>query len=468
MGRGNGFFKNPYPGFYNREQGRWYCEFLNPGQVRPVSQVDRHVCSQLALHIIGSCINGPQPAIRLQVKKEGPNQGRFFYTCREPRDLGAIPGQCGFFLWEETAQEREKKAEPRPVQHSEYVPDFASRERMPRLPWFPPYGEGLHFVDEPYFGCYEVEAYGWAPDTTVDDDLDSVKVKNEDMDDSASGLSAIKPSKRKLPAATTTAAAMREEKEYGDLESDEERQLVRILESNPPHPSPEQQRRGANVPAPALSQARTSNTTTGTAMPHPGTRTPNPQRTYDASASMLTPTSRGNTTTSASEPGAAKRVKLSDTRGPSPPPSIITTNLTTSTNLSQTQGRSYQTTPTGGGIGRPTTTTTGPGSCDDYEITTSILSLLSGEKGVSDATRQAIRDKLNTYALRMRGVERGRDMTRAALKAKEAKEVELKTRIEELERERKIAADKVRALRDGLGELFGDVGGGVDGGEGRA
>ncbi|EGZ77371.1 hypothetical protein NEUTE2DRAFT_100187 [Neurospora tetrasperma FGSC 2509] len=441
MGRGNGFFKNPHPGFYNKEQGRWYCD----------------------------CINGPQPAIRLQVKKEGPNQGRFFYTCREPRDLGAVPGQCGFFLWEETAQEREKKAESRPVQHSEYVPDFASRERMPRLPWFPPYGEGLHFVDEPYFGCYEVEDYGWAPDSTVDDDLDSVKVKKEDMDDSASGLSAIKPSKRKRPAmaATTT---MREEKEYGDLESDEERQLVRILESNPPHPSQEQQRMGANVPAPALSQARTSNTTTGTAMPHPGTRTPNPQRTYDASASMLTPTSRGNTTTSASEPGAAKRVKLSDTRGPSPPsPPSTTTKPTTSTNLSQTQGRSYQTTPTGDGIGRPTTTTTtGPGSCDDYEITTSILSLLSSEKGVSDATRQAIRDKLNTYALRMRGVERGRDMTRAALKAREAKEVELKARIEELERERKVAADKVRALRDGLGELFGDVDGCVDGGEGRA
>ncbi|KAK3496875.1 uncharacterized protein B0T23DRAFT_372919 [Neurospora hispaniola] len=438
MGRGNGFFRNPHPGFYNREQGRWYC----------------------------SCINGPQLAIRLQVKKEGPNQGRFFYTCREPRDLGAIPGQCGFFLWEETAQEREKKAESRPViQHSEYVPDFTSRELMPRLPWFPPYGEGLHFVDEPYFGCYEVEAYGWASDTTVDDDLDSVKVKKEDMDGSASGISAIKPSKRKRPATAT--ATMCEEKEYGDLESDEERQLVQILESNPPHPSQEQQRRGTNVPAPALSQARTSNITR-TAMPHPGTRTPNPQRTYDASASMLTPTSRGNTTTSASEPGAAKRVRLSDTRGPSPPPSIITTNLTTSTNLSQTQGRSYQTTPTGGGIGRPTTTTTGPGSCDDYEITTSILSLLSSEKGVSDATRQAIRDKLNTYALRMRGVERGRDMTRAALKAREAKEVELKARIEELERERKVAVNRVRALRDGLGELFGDVDGCVDGGEGRA
>lgn len=57
-------------------------------------------------------------------------------------------------------------------------------------------------------------------------------------------------------------------------------------------------------------------------------------------------------------------------------------------------------------------------------------------------------------------------MTRAALKAKEAKEAELKARIEELERERKVAADKIRALRDGLGDLLVDVDGGVDADQG--
>ncbi|KAJ4419356.1 hypothetical protein N0V85_001049 [Neurospora sp. IMI 360204] len=287
--------------------------------------------------------------------------------------------------------------------------------------------------------------------------MDSVKVKEEDMDDGERGLSAMKSTGRKRPAAVAT--TVEEEEEYGELESDVERQLVQIVDSSPPRPSQQQQQHRGNsvpLPAPASSQARMSNTAVAMQQ-HLGTRTPNPQRTYDVSASMLTPTSRGNTATAASEPGAAKRVKFSDTRGPPPPSS---TTRTAATTPSQTSSRS----PIGGRL--TTTTSVGPG--DDYEITTSILNLLSNEKQVSDATRQAIRDKLNTYALRMRGVERGRDMTRAALRAKEAKEAELRARIEELERERRAAADKVRALRDGLGELFADVDGCVDGGEGGA
>lgn len=45
----------------------------------------------------GSCI--PRlPARHFQVKKEGPNKGRWFYTCQGTKESG-----CGFFLWEEDA-----------------------------------------------------------------------------------------------------------------------------------------------------------------------------------------------------------------------------------------------------------------------------------------------------------------------------------------------------------------------------
>lgn len=321
---------------------------------------------------------------------------------------------------------------------------------MPRLPWFPPYGEGWGFADCPY--------YDYCEDSTPSaDDRSSVKVKEEDMDGPAGGLSAMKSPGRKRPAAAATTM----EEEYGDFEPDSERQLVQIVDSSPLRPSQQQLHRAGNtpVPAPASSQARIGNAAT-TAMQHPGTRTPNPQRTYDVSVSMLSPTSRGNSVTAMSEPGATKRIKFSDTREPA-----TTTRATSSTSTapSQSLARSLRTTPTANRL----TTTTGPGPGDDYQITTEILNILSNEKQASNATRQAIRDKLNTYALRMRGVERGRDMTRAALKAKEAKEAELKARIEELERERKVANDKIRALRDGLGELLvDDVDGGVDADQG--
>ncbi|KAJ5626950.1 hypothetical protein N7528_004377 [Penicillium herquei] len=43
-------------------------------------------------------------AVRFQVKKEGPNRGRWFYTCQKPQNQ-----RCRFFLWQEDAEPREKE-----------------------------------------------------------------------------------------------------------------------------------------------------------------------------------------------------------------------------------------------------------------------------------------------------------------------------------------------------------------------
>ncbi|KAG4435457.1 hypothetical protein IFR05_009059 [Cadophora sp. M221] len=45
------------------------------------------------------------PASSFQVKKDGPNTGRWFYTCQQPRESG-----CGFFLWKDDAVGREMTA----------------------------------------------------------------------------------------------------------------------------------------------------------------------------------------------------------------------------------------------------------------------------------------------------------------------------------------------------------------------
>ena len=45
------------------------------------------------------------PAPMFQVKKPGPNRGRWFYTCQKPKEEG-----CGFFLWDDDAKTREKQA----------------------------------------------------------------------------------------------------------------------------------------------------------------------------------------------------------------------------------------------------------------------------------------------------------------------------------------------------------------------
>ncbi|KAB2573924.1 Px domain-containing protein [Lasiodiplodia theobromae] len=47
------------------------------------------------------------PAAKFRVKKEGPNKGRWFYTCqKKPGD----EQRCGFFMWEEDAKTREDGA----------------------------------------------------------------------------------------------------------------------------------------------------------------------------------------------------------------------------------------------------------------------------------------------------------------------------------------------------------------------
>lgn len=51
--------------------------------------------------------NPRYPADHFQVKKEGPNKGRWFYTCQNKQNEG---GGCGFFLWEDDAKIREEGA----------------------------------------------------------------------------------------------------------------------------------------------------------------------------------------------------------------------------------------------------------------------------------------------------------------------------------------------------------------------
>ncbi|EON64191.1 hypothetical protein W97_03421 [Coniosporium apollinis CBS 100218] len=47
----------------------------------------------------------PLPATHFKVKKEGPNNGRWFYTCQKGKGKG-----CSFFLWNEDAKPREVAA----------------------------------------------------------------------------------------------------------------------------------------------------------------------------------------------------------------------------------------------------------------------------------------------------------------------------------------------------------------------
>lgn len=77
------------------EDGQWLCEFTS--STSQCAQKNR----ELILPPLGDC-KPRKPAIQFQVKKEGPNKGRYFYTCEARK--------CKFFLWETDAQPRERDA----------------------------------------------------------------------------------------------------------------------------------------------------------------------------------------------------------------------------------------------------------------------------------------------------------------------------------------------------------------------
>ena len=78
-----------------------------------------------------------------------------------------------------------------------------------------------------------------------------------------------------------------------------------------------------------------------------------------------------------------------------------------------------------------------PNKEGNYPITTTILSVLSSyNSAIPLSAHQAVKDTLNSYALRVSGIEKGRDITRLALKKKDEKIAELERRIQDLEAER--------------------------------
>jgi hypothetical protein len=92
---------------------------------------------------------------------------------------------------------------------------------------------------------------------------------------------------------------------------------------------------------------------------------------------------------------------------------------------------------------------------DDYDITEEVMGLL-GPTPLDASVREGVRESLNRYALRMRGVERGREMARATVKAKDGRIAELQARVAALENERRVNKERIKALNTGLTSLYGE------------
>ena len=85
----------------------------------------------------------------------------------------------------------------------------------------------------------------------------------------------------------------------------------------------------------------------------------------------------------------------------------------------------------------------------DYDITAEVLQLLEGQP-IEEETIASLRQLLNRYALKNSGIEKGRDVTRLALKARDAKIEELQQQVAMLESKREMDKAIIRHFKDDM------------------
>lgn len=287
------------------------------------------------------------PASHFQVKKESANKGRWFYTCQEPKEQS-----CGFFLWDDDAKSREKKA----VLHnsrSEAGPSITPKKPGNRA-----------------------------------QDVEGSKVVDLDKDG---------------------------EDEFGEwpLGAEDELEAIeaaeRALSMGPPE-TPRKALKTSTFTTPGSKRARSGEDS----WPTPATNT-----TSRAEDIFGTPTPARLQHPELDS--ASKRGLISPSASPTPNRRLDFGSVASS----------------------------GARGSTDYEITEEVLQLLEGQP-VEDETIANIRGLLNRYALKNSGIEKGRDVTRLALKARDAKIEDLQQQVATLESKREMDKAIIRHFKDDM------------------
>jgi GRF zinc finger len=305
---------------------------------------DRFLLSacQVANSPIGNC-NPRLPAPHFQVRKEGPNTGRWFYTCQEPKGKG-----CRFFLWDEDAARREMTAV---MSNSRSEPAAAVE-------------------------VAESRSGGSTDKRTVEGHIEA---SNEWMAE----------------------LVKKEEDEFGDwsLSPNDETSLVggvdKVAGAYPE--TPRKTVKFDIYDTPASKRKRD----VADAWPTPVTGRTDQDDVFIISSSNW-PRS-----------GLFDSYKRSGLVSPSVTPT-------------PSRFREVDPPPAVGEVAFDQ---------DDYNITQEIMEILQGQS-LEEETSAKLRQALHKHALRTQGIVKGRDVTRLALKSKEAKIVELQQRITALETER--------------------------------
>jgi len=314
------------------------------------------------------------PASHFQVRKEGSNKGRWFYTCQEPKDSG-----CGFFLWDEDAAPREMKAV---TSNSRTEPNMETNS---------------------------------SPTTT--------------RHNMGSGSRSI--------GGDVADIGKKDEEEFADwpLEADEELVVNKLLDG--PTETPKKYVSALGMTTPASKRKRDDE-----AWPTPTTGEQTSRKLFRSIDDTRTASKRlkggmwdGNENTgsllSPSVTPAPQRIKNNP---------VASTSWSLLSPLETPTSMRFRDVSEDIGVVR---------DMQDSEICVEVLELLA-DSNLDDDISTKLRKLLNKYALKTQGITKGRDITRLALKTKDAKIDGLQQRISALETEREMDKNVIRHFKSDM------------------
>ncbi|ESZ95056.1 hypothetical protein SBOR_4589 [Sclerotinia borealis F-4128] len=308
-------------------------------------------------------------AVRFQVKKEGPNTGRWFYTCQEPKETG-----CGFFLWDDKAKGREMGAVLNNTRTEPHTPDS-------RIPVTPSKNKRT------------LEGHAMASNKWLQD----LGKKGED--------------------------------EFGEwpLTREDEEKVVKTVERTDPGSFPETPRKGMDSRAttPGSKRKRGEEESNGASMyPTPATK-----GTRDEDIFGTPSTSRrrlnggiwdGNERSALFGPFESETpspFKFKDATIGAPPKFMVSPSPSITGDLQPS-----------------------------HDVTEDIMNILQ-DQHIDEEADAKLRQVLNRHALKISGIVKGRDITRAALKSKDTKIAGLQQKIMVLEHKRDMDEAIIKRLR---------------------
>ncbi|KAK4507877.1 hypothetical protein PRZ48_001612 [Zasmidium cellare] len=338
------------------------------------------------------------PAEHFKVKKEGRNQGRWFYTCQNRNKGGEKRNQggCDFFLWDEDARLREEGSVL-----------GTGREGERQVGWDAGRSEGGGEGKGLFSSGLKKGVVREDSDTDVSPSPTPTPVAN---------------SRRKRNARDASLDHDEEEEEDFGLEPDEEQELANLDTSS--FETPQKAQKTGVYATPATTVRKSSRK-----LPW-----------VDEVVQPVSPTSTR---------------KIADFFTPSkPPPKAVTfEEPPTSSDVTTTSAIA---TPKDSGTTPAAPTSPSPSSrykdalVDPADASSSLTNEVLTELSHLDIPREKIeklRSILSKHDLKTQGVTKGRDISRLALKAKGAKIAELEAKIASLEAEREVDRGVIRGLR---------------------